>query len=125
VTARPSRPRLVTILWAAFGALALATATGLALLWPDARPLDAALLAGQLNTEEAEVLEVRSYRCVAGRPQVCRRAAVALESGPDAGGAPRSTSRAASSSIRETMSSRSWWWPSRAGGACGRSRGWR
>jgi hypothetical protein len=86
VTARPSRPRLVTILWATFGALAVATALGLALLWPDPRPLDATLLAGQLNTEEAEVVELRSYRCAPGRPQICRRAAVALESGPEAGG---------------------------------------
>jgi uncharacterized membrane protein len=65
-------------------ALAVATAAGLAILWPgdsDAR-VGAALA---VDTESAEVLEVEESICPGFGQQRCQLATVRLDSGPDAG----------------------------------------
>jgi uncharacterized membrane protein len=66
-------------------ALALATAAGLAILWPGERPdVDlAAAYAG--DSERAEVVGVTSEPCAPPQEGYCRSADVRLDSGPDEG----------------------------------------
>jgi uncharacterized membrane protein len=65
--------------------LALATAVGVAILWPGGRP-DLELAAGFAgDTERAEVVGVTSEPCPPPQEGFCRSADVRLESGPDEG----------------------------------------
>jgi uncharacterized membrane protein len=65
-------------------ALAVATAAGLAILWPD-DPEARVGAALAVDSESAEVLEVRESTCPGFGQQRCQLATIRLESGPDAG----------------------------------------
>jgi YibE/F-like protein len=73
----------VRILCAALGAVALATAVGLAVLWPRDRVEAPPTLAGQLTTQAAEVVAVGPGPCEGAPEQTCPGADIEVTSGPD------------------------------------------
>jgi uncharacterized membrane protein len=77
----PTLPRLFTLIVVV---LSLATAVGLALLWPGPvkQTIDAGLLA---DSDRGKVESVSEFACAGSRGNTCRRAGVRLETGPERG----------------------------------------